>query len=354
MLKSSKFKHNTDVSDPLMAKIKVNIPSILEASKTFTKDKFLPVYFFCGNDYFSIEAVIKELDFAITPFIASDFDKETILGDDKINLPQLLSMASSFPFGSDRKFILFKEFDKVNDINSLTEYLRTPPFFTTIAFIYNGELQNPEKEPYKSLIRNKFIFEAKELKGENLINWLIDFARRNGKELSTENARLITEISGGNRSILEDQLEKIFIFLGTEKVIDYTTIIALSASLKENTIFDLQDALGKKNKAMSIKILFNLLEKGTDPSFIVAMLTKYFTGLSRVNEMKGKIQDDVAARIVGTHPFYYKNFKAARENFTDRDIFRSVKAVLNADILLKTTSFDPKSLFTVLITDILK
>ena len=337
-----------------MAKSKVNIPSILEASKTFTKDKFLPVYFFFGNDYYSIDVVIRELESAIAPFIRSDFDKEIIYGDDKVNLSQLLSMASSFPFGSDKKFILFKEFDKVRDINSLADYARNPPLYTTIVFIFNGELQHPEKEPYTSLIKQKFIFEAKELKGENLIDWLIDIARKNGRQLSRDNAQLLTEISGGNRSMLEDQLEKIFIYLGSEKVIDYATIEALSASLKENTIFELQDALGRKDKAKSVKILYNLLDKGTEPVFIIAMLTKYLSGLSRVNEMKGKIPDDVAARIVGTHPFYYKNYKAAKEKFSDRDLFRSVNALLNADILLKTTSFDPKSLFTVLITDILK
>ena len=337
-----------------MAKSKVNIPSILEASKTFIKDKFLPVYFFFGNDYYSIDTVVRELESAISPFIGSDFDKETIYGDDKVNLPQLLSMASSFPFGSEKKFILFKEFDKVKDINSLTEYVRNPPLYTTIAFIFNGELQYPEKEPYKSLIKQKFIFEAKELKGDNLISWLVEIARKNGKQLSAENAQLLTEISGGNRSLLEDQLEKIFIFLGTEKVIDYPTIEALSASLKENTIFELQDALGRKDKPKSVKILYNLLERGNEPTFIIAMLTKYFTGLSRVNEMKGKIPDDVAARIVGTHPFYYKNYKSARDKFSDNDLFRSVNAILNADIQLKTTSFDTKTLFTVLITDILK
>jgi DNA polymerase-3 subunit delta len=337
-----------------MAKSKVNIPSILEASKTFAKDKFLPVYFFCGNDSYSVDALVRELESSISPFIGSDFDKEIIYCDDKVNLSQLLSMASSFPFGSEKKFILVKQFDKVTDIKSLTDYVLNPPMFTTIAFIHNGELHSPEKEPYKSLIKQKFIFEAKELKGENLIYWLIEFARKNGKQLSQENAQLLTEISGGNRSLLEDQLEKIFIYLGTEKVIDFSTIKALSASLKENTIFDLQDTLGRKDKEKSVKILYNLLEKGTDPSFIIAMLTKYFSGLSRVNEMKGKISDDVAARIVGTHPFYYKNYKTARDKFSDRDLFRSINAVLNADIMLKTTSFDPKSLFTVLITDILK
>lgn len=211
-----------------MAKSKVNIPSILEASKTFTKDNFLPVYFFFGNDFYSIDAAIRELESAISPFIGSDFDKEVIYGDDKSNLAQLLSMASSFPFGSEKKFILFKEFDKVKDIKSLTDYVLNPPAFTTIAFIYNGELQYPEKEPYKSLIKQKFIFEAKELKGNNLIDWLVETARKNGRQLSLENAQLLTEISGDNRSLLEDQLEKIFTYLGTEKVIDFSTIKALS------------------------------------------------------------------------------------------------------------------------------
>jgi DNA polymerase III subunit delta len=337
-----------------MAKSKVNIPSILDASKTFAKDKFLPVYFFFGKDSFNIDVVVKELDASITPFISSDFDKEIIFADEKTNLAQLLSMASSFPFGSEKKFILVKEFDKIKDIKSLTEYVSDPPDFTTIAFIHNGELTYPDKEPYKSLAQEKYIFEAKELKGENLVQWLIEMARRNEKQLSNENAQLLIEITGGNKSMLEDQLEKIFIFLGNEKVISFETIKALSAALKENTIFDLQDALGKKDKAKSVKILYNLMEKGTEPVFIIAMLTKYFTGLSRVQEMKEKISDDIAARIVGTHPFYYKNYKLARTNFSDKDLYLSLNALLNADILLKTTSSDPKSLFTVLITDILK
>src|SRR5674476_164595 len=161
-----------------MAKSKVNIPSILEASKSFVKDKFLPVYFFFGNDSYSVDSVIRELESSISPFIGSDFDKEIIYCDDKVNLSQLLSMATSFPFGSGKKFILVKQFDKVSDIKSLTDYVLNPPLFTTIAFVHNGELQSPDKEPYKSLVKQKFIFEAKELKGENLIYWLVEFARK--------------------------------------------------------------------------------------------------------------------------------------------------------------------------------
>jgi DNA polymerase III delta subunit len=83
------------------------------------------------------------------------------------------------------------------------------------------------------------------------------------------------------------------------------------------------------------------------------MLTKYFSGLSRINEMKEKIPDAQAARIVGTHPFYYKNYILARQKYSDKDLYRALNALLKTDIQQKTTSADPKSLFTILITEIL-
>jgi DNA polymerase III subunit delta len=337
-----------------MAKTKANIPSILEAPKTFVKGKFRPVYLFFGNDSYSIDEAVKELDNAITPLIGSDFDREVIFGDEKVNLSQLLSMASAFPFGAGKKFIVVKEFDKVKDIKSLTPYLQNPPDFTTIVFIHNGELKQTDKEPYLSLVKQNFIFEAKELKGENLIAWLIEVARKNKKELSHDNAALLTEISGYDRSMLENQLDKIFLYMGEKTEIDFDIIKSLSTSLKENTIFDLQDALGSKNKKNSVKVLYNLLDRGAEPTFIIAMLTKYFSGLVRINEMRGTIPDAAAARIVGTHPFYYKNHVAAKALYSDKDLFRGLNALLNADILLKTTQIDPKSILTILITDILK
>ena len=335
-----------------MAKSKEHIPSILEAYKSFSKDKILPVYFFFGNDSYSIDETIKALSKSISPLIGSDFDRESFYGED-INLPQLLSMATSFPFGSGRKFLMIKEFEKIKDKKSLAAYAANPPDFTTIAIIYTGTIQNPDSEPFKTLAKNGYMFEAKELKGDNLTNWLVELARKNGKDLSGENARLLMEISGENRSLLEDQLEKLFTFLGHNKEIDYTSIKMLSTQLKEFTIFDLQESLGKRQKAQSIKVLYNLLDHGVEPVFIVAMLTKYFTGLSRIHELKDKMPDAQAARIVGTHPYYYKNYIAARQNYSDKDLYRALNALLNVDIHQKTTSSDPKSLFTILITEVL-
>jgi DNA polymerase III delta subunit len=85
------------------------------------------------------------------------------------------------------------------------------------------------------------------------------------------------------------------------------------------------------------------------------MLTRYFTGLSRINELiTKKIPEKAAARIVGTHPYYYRNHLSARKLYSDKDLFRTAQSLLKADLLIKSTSSDNKTIITILITEIMQ
>ncbi len=335
-----------------MAKSKANIPAINQIVSSLKSGKLLPVYFFFGEDSYSLETVLVLIEETIKPQIESDFDKEIFYGEDK-NLLDILNIASAFPFGSGKKFIILKEFEKIKDKKQLSLYVDYPPEFTTLVIIQTGTISSFETEPYKSLLKHNFIFEAKELKGENLSAWLVNYVKAKGKIISIDNARILMDIVGENREMLEAQLEKIFIFLGSEKEITLESIKSLSTSLKEYTIFDLQDALGKKDRAEAIKIAFNMLDKGTEITKIIYMLTKYFTGLSRVNELtEKKIPEQTSARIVGTHPFYYKNYVNARKRFSDYSLFNTAKSLLKADLSVKTTSADSRTILSILISEI--
>ncbi len=336
-----------------MAKSKLKAPTILSASKDIASGKLLPVYYFFGEDSYSLDRVIKEVEKAVDPFITSDFDKEVIYAEDK-NLIDMLSLASSFPFGSDKKFILIKEFEKVSNKKNLISYINSPADFTHLVLVHNGGISNLSSEPFKSLLANNFIYEAVELKGNALVEWIIRFAAENGKHISQEVASVFVDMAGDNRSLIETQLEKVFIFLGDKKEIDIESIESLSAKFKEYSIFDLQDALAEKNKKASVKIAFNLLEKGAEPVYIIHMLTRFFTGILRINELRSSnIPEMQAARIVGTHPFYLKKFYNARRLYSDDELIRVSRALLNADISVKTTSDDNKNIMSILLTEIL-
>lgn len=334
-----------------MAKSKA--PSILDIIPAINKGTLQPVYYFFGEDYYLLQNVLDLISKAVSPLITSDFDKETFYGDKK-PLGEVLDFAKAFPFGSEKKLIIFKQFEKVKDKKPLVDYTASPADFTVLVLIHNGTITNLSSEPYKTLSKNNFIFEAKELKGKNLLKWLIRHIEEKGKIISEENAQLLIDISGESRNMLENQIEKIITFMSEEKEISFNHIQSLSTRLKQFSIFDLQNAIGKKEKDKAINTAFNLLENSAEPVFIVAMLTRYFTGVSRVSELtKDKIPDQQAARIVGTHPYYYKDYQQARRIYSDSDLAGVFRALLQADLSIKTTSADGKNIITILISKIL-
>jgi len=337
-----------------MAKTKIKAPSINQLTDDLNNGKILPIYYLFGEDSFSIDSCLALINKFVQPFITSDFDKEVFYGDDK-TLIEILDFASAFPFGSEKKLIIVKEFEKIRDKKHLTLYAASPSDFTVIVLIHNGKISNLDSEPFKTLAAKNYLFEAKELKGENLIDWVVAYARDNGKSITRDNARLLTDISGENRDMLEAQLEKISVFLGDKKEITLDSIKDLSTSLKEYNIFDLQNAISKKDRNETFKIAYKMLEKGAEPTFIIYMLTRYFTGLIRINELKEKkIPDQAAARIVGTHQYYYKDYLKARMIYSDKDLYRIVQSLLKADLSVKTTSAGGKSIISILLAEILE
>ena len=329
-------------------------PSILDALPEIKRRKFKPVYYFFGEDSYNLSNALTILESSFTPLLQSDFDKEIIYSEDK-SINDILGLATAFPFGSEKKLIIVKEAEKIKDKKPLKDYAASPAEFTVVAFFHNGVITNLKSEPFKTLDANDFLFEAKELKGKNLVNWLISVAYEKGKNLSEENAQVLVDIVGENRSMLEDQLEKICVYLNKEKVITIESIQQVSSELKQFNIFDLQNAIGVKDKAKSITVANNLLDNGAEPTFIIAMLTRYFTGLSKIPELKSKnIPDMEAARIVGTHPFYYPKYIRARNLYSDKKLVEVFRVLLKADVSVKTTSANEKTIILILIEEILQ
>jgi DNA polymerase III subunit delta len=337
-----------------MAKSKSSVPPIAEALSNIKKN-LLPVYYFFGEDELGIEKAVADIEKFTAPLLTSDFDKEIIRAEGR-TLPDILSLASTFPFGSEKKLIIVKDLDKIKDKKALLSYIQSPPDFTILILWHPGSPSNISTEPFKTLLNKNFLFEAKELKGEYLIKWLINEAAAKGKTLNKDNAQLLVSITGENRSNLEDQLEKIVIFMGDTNEITFDAVKALSTALKEYTIFDLTGAIGRKDKKEAFRIAFKLLDSGMEPLLIIAMLNKFIMSLARISEFnEQKLPDAEAARIVQTHPYYYaKDYKSAKQNFTDFQLINASNALFNADLAIKSTAADEKNIMAILLAEILK
>lgn len=336
-----------------MAKNKVPVPSIYSIGKFLKKDSFLPVYFFYGEDTYSIENAARAVEQAIAPFLSSDFDKEILSGKER-TVMEVIDAAQAFPFGSEKKLMIVKDFDDLKgDKKKFSQFASNPPSFTTVVFTKQGNISNVEAEPYFTFLKKGYLFEADELKGSELTAWIVKYASRKAKVITPENATLLIDTVGENRSLIEMQLQKIFAYLGEEKEITREVIFNISSVLKEFTIFDLQNAIASGSKAKALETAYNLLEKGKDILFIISMLNRYFTQLAQVPELtRNGMPDNEAARVIGTHPFYYKDYKKAALSYKDQRLLRIARALFKADLTVKTSSADPKTVVTILLGEI--
>jgi DNA polymerase-3 subunit delta len=123
----------------MMAKAKAK--SILEALKEIKSGKLLPLYYLFGEDAYNLTFTLKSIQEKVEPHLSSEFDKETFYGD-SATINQILDLASTFPFGSEKKLIVVKEADKIKDKKQIKEYALSPTDFTILVFIHNGLISN--------------------------------------------------------------------------------------------------------------------------------------------------------------------------------------------------------------------
>jgi DNA polymerase-3 subunit delta len=328
-------------------------PFISEAVKALSKNDPLPVYYFYGEDSFLIQEAVKKIEEKIKPYIESEFDREVLYGSN-VKLIDVLNVASSFPFSSQKKLVILKEFEKVKDKKVLLNYVKSPADFTVLILIHEGEIRDFSSELYKNLIGRNFIYSAKELKGKYLVSWIVDYCAGDGKNISEENAQAIIDIVGDNKSLIDGQLQKIFTYLGNKNVIEIEDVLSVSSQLREYNIFDLEDAIGKKDKENSFKIAYNLLNQGKGQVYIISMLTRYFTIVARIKELISikATPGEAASKLGFSYRLYYKYMNAGKV-YSNAELFQISQAIHEADLLSKSTAIDEKTLISILLTEIL-
>lgn len=333
---------------------KKELPSVADLSKYLSKEKTLPVYFLCGEDQYTIEAAVESIEKFVTPHILSDFDKETFSAEKGQNLSQMLDVAYSFPFGGGKKLIIIKNFEKFNDKKELTGYLSHPPEFTTLVIAQSGKVTDAAKEPYSILLEKHFLFEARIATGEELIEWVMKDCKKIGINFSRENAQALVDIVGEDKAMLEMQLQKFENYFAGKKEITFEDIKAIASPIKEYSIFSLQDAIGQGDKVKAVEVAYNLLDSGVEMVFIVNMLAKFTLTIAQMTELfKTKVSDFEAAKLAGVSYGYYMNCKRARFLMDDKKLLNASRALLNADLRVKTTATDSKTVLLILISEMM-
>jgi DNA polymerase-3 subunit delta len=333
--------------------VKAEAFHISQIYEHLSDSSYLPVYFIFGADSYEIEKAADDVIQALSPLINSDFDKEIVRIDKKEEIDRYIASALTYPFSGDYKLVVLKNLENAADKKVLTEYVSNPSEFTYLVITYNDKISSLNTEPYKTIASEGWAFEAREMRGTDLINWVIKEVKKNNLSIDYDEAIALVDIVGENKNRLEQEIKKFFDYLGENKKISIDLINSLASNTKEYTIFNLLDAISSGQKEKVLLIGYNLMHNGNHLLMLLATLNKYFiTIMQSIELVKKDFSPKEAAAKADTSEYFYKSCLKAINFRSEQKIQKAINALLSADLAVKSTNLDQKVIFTRLVGEL--
>jgi DNA polymerase III subunit delta len=308
-----------------------------------------PIYLILGPEIYLCHWAINTLKSkALTPeslaFDYSDFSAG------EVSVDQIIEAANIFPMMSRKRMVLISEAEKLKDAEqeSLLNALDTiSPRSMLVLF---AEDLDHRKKFYK-VLRDKYcVAEFPKLKDAALEKWAASFIQQQGYRSSPAAIRKITELAGSDLQTMVGELEKLVLFAGKDKSIPDSAVEDLISASREQSIFELINAVGRRDRNGALRSLANLLSMGEYPLVIVTMLARH---CRQVLIAKDCLNRGISVREIGSAaqipPFLLDQFLRQARAVDSITIQNMFIRLAETDRKLKSTSADGRLLLESLI-----
>jgi DNA polymerase-3 subunit delta len=322
-----------------------------------TKNKnYAPVYLFIGQEEFLVDECVRRIIDDLLTDEAQAFNLDIVYGS-KVQAGDAMAHASSFPMMSDRRVVVVKEFDKMLSGDGAKEliasYVAHPMESTCLVLL--AESPDFRTKPFTDLKKAGTVYSFPLLYDNQIPAWIADRCKRMKLHADLEACRLLQAYIGNSLRALQNELEKLSTYLGERTQVTPEDIADVVGVTRGFTVFDLQNAVGKKDLDEALRIARRMLETGEAPQLTIVMLTRYFSLLWKVQDLLSRRTEEreilAATRI---SPFYLKNYTDAAAQFSSSHIQHAFAALLDADVRLKSTSPDPNHLMELLVCSLVR
>lgn len=320
--------------------------------------KLYPVYFLYGPEDYLIEKEIQRLlDRTLSPK-ERGMNLHTFNGAEHSSL-EIEQAAQTLPMFSRYRFVLVKAADSIDEekMAPLLKYIENPSPSTCLVLC--AQTLGPWKKARSQIEKVGKIVESPRLKGKALISWMKNSAAEKGKTLSEEGAAYLLDVIGDHLYPLESSLEQVCLSVGEKKRIELPDIEGIVSEVKVSTVFDLTDAIGRRDVGKALGILGKTLEsknlpfKKDEPAkrrlddpvpMLLSMMAKHYWNMMRVKKAASTRKSvSETAGVLGMPPWNVTKLLDQVKNFSETSLREGILKCHRTDLAVKK-SRGPKDL----------
>ena len=344
------------------------------------EDTLLPGYIFYGEETFPADQFVEHLRRMLSEASGGDV-QVTRFYIDETRWMNVIDTARTAPFlfqhrrllvvrgperkgGSDRAARRASDsgaqgekgprFLNATDQAIIREYFASPSAGTTLIIILAGKVKKSDAPvrfftslPHAAVL----VKEIKPLYPENVRKWADRKAQSLGKVLTAPAADRLYEIIGSDLRLLDNEIEKLALFVGDKRRIDEEDVDHATAWVRSFESYELEDALTAADCGQALTVLDGLFAEGERAEQVVGRLAGFFRNLleaqTRLRE-KGDRDEIFRSLFPYIQPRYsmyqgkLRNFFAVVDSLSPSDLNAVLRDLARADQKVKTTDSDPK------------
>lgn len=298
---------------------------------------FKPVYFLSGEEPYYIDVISDYIEKQVLDESEQEFNQTVLYGKES-DMNTIISAAKRFPMMSEYQVVIIKEAQHLKEFskssgsededdepstkkttgspNILSAYLQQPQASTILVFCYKYKTLDKRSTTYKSLQKNHVFLETKKLYDNQLPDWITNFVQEKKFKINPKAAFLLAECLGNDLSKITNEVEKLTINLKEGDEISPESVQDNIGISKEFNVFELQDALAKKDilKANRIVNYFSANEKEHPAVMTLSSLYGYFTKILLYHFSPDKSKFALA-QALGVNPFFVDGYAKAAHNY---------------------------------------
>jgi len=332
-----------------------------------------PGYFFFGGEMYLAEVFVRDLQARLIPPDVPDFHLD-VFHLDETRWADLLDTARTMPFFfSPWRIVIVRFPEKAGesdrgpekemklvpaaDMKLLKAYFASPPSRTVMTIIYPGRVKKGHAlVRFFSSLRGVVPREVKPLKDGDVGRWLEAKARSLGKAVTPDASKRLLEIVGSDLRLMDNEVEKLAVYVGEKKIIDIDDVNQATAWVREFNPFELDNSLEKADLRECLLVLDNLFKAGEKPEQILFRFVSYLRSILLARTRLEDKTADKKAIFKEIYPYisesfgelYQKKFAAlfAMAEGMSRAEFAGLLASLErVDVMIKSSDVPARTAF---------
>lgn len=262
------------------------------------KRNYKPVYWLEGDEDYFIDEII---DFAESKILSENekgFNLTTFYGRDT-DWTEVVNTCRRYPMFSERQVVLLKEAQAMRNIEKLEGYIERPLTSTLLFVGYKGKKVDGRTKLAKLLKEKGTVLTTKKLYENELPDWTQRLLKTKGYSITNRALYLLIDHIGNDLSRINNEIDKITLNLYNRKDITEDDIENFVGISKEYNVFELQDALAKKDlyKAFRIAQYFESNPKAGPIQMIFPSLYTFFSKIQLIHTTPSSNEKALAIQI---------------------------------------------------------